>query len=879
MNTSLLYKLYPLLLTFVLLSCDCNQAINRHPYEYQPDISEGGRIVSISKSPAKDNDILAASESGGLFISRTYGKSWEHLNLPVFEMVDAKFSQTDPNVIIATCMKDLKVTNGGGIWRSNDAGKSWSKPPSSEYTGIGAQKESDGFAIAIEPGTQKVFVGTENGVAMSNDNGITWTFNTLTGGMFGFPRTVYSILAPGGGYVLATTETGVYKTTDGGLSWKKTFSNSKLNQTRLLCPSPSNKQNVFLAANDYKIYYSYDFGSNWKEINSPGGSGREPFIRCTSFPVLVFGNWVNVIYLYYGAGVDLYRKILPDAERPDIFFGNGWDRLEVTHSDPSDMIFYNDGKPLLLSGDGGLFNSNDDGRTFTFVGGGNHGLNALQINEVTAQTNFDDEKRDLVYFGTQDNYFWWSGDGGKIWSAWGNEGHSIETKRQAIGKKGNLMTFADNGAGKVYSSDYGFQNVAEWNHPSPKPVNDPMLIVEGDILDPEPRNRFIELTNAATDTNPLTNFNNTYDGGKTWQFKGSMNFNASSNNPQVSSSSGSPVVYQSISLTETTPQGWGKIGLVRMSNLNQVGNGLLERADLNGFGSLGIFPTMFKWYNVLGVNPNNSNHVIIADVANSKIKVTWDGGKNWFDDDEITELVTAYGTYKFYAIVDCCPKIIVTCINFNPADPNQIAIGTRENGLFMSWDKGESWFPVNDTKRITNPSRIFFYFDNSLLVSTYGRGLWKFTPVKRERPPRPFGRLKGSYIFELNKNSAKRLEANFSDSEINHDSKIVMFNDSLFKIDLKYLRSNRFKQLKINNITVWDLNQQFIKNADYIDITFPETSDRENPEFDAIQIRGIIVNPNNEAAQLILSREPYKLFTADQLLVKELKEPYIELRK
>ncbi|MBK8551278.1 MAG: hypothetical protein IPL53_09550 [Ignavibacteria bacterium] len=41
--------------------------------------------------------------------------------------------------------------------------------------------------------------------------------------MFGFPRRVYSILAPGGGYVLATTETGVYKTTDGGLSWKKHF--------------------------------------------------------------------------------------------------------------------------------------------------------------------------------------------------------------------------------------------------------------------------------------------------------------------------------------------------------------------------------------------------------------------------------------------------------------------------------------------------------------------------------------------------------------------------------------------------------------------------------------------------------------------------------
>ncbi|MBK8551279.1 MAG: hypothetical protein IPL53_09555 [Ignavibacteria bacterium] len=39
-----------------------------------------------------------------------------------------------------------------------------------------------------------------------------------------------------------------------------------------------------------------------------------------TFPVFVFGNWVNVIYLYYGAGVDLYRKIPAGCRAPGYFF-------------------------------------------------------------------------------------------------------------------------------------------------------------------------------------------------------------------------------------------------------------------------------------------------------------------------------------------------------------------------------------------------------------------------------------------------------------------------------------------------------------------------------------------------------------------------------
>ena len=84
-------------------------------YEMQPAISWGGRVVSLTRSPSSDNDIIAAAESGGLFHSSNGGKSWTHLELPVFYMQDVKYAPWDPNVVVATSKRDLKKKKR---WRS-----------------------------------------------------------------------------------------------------------------------------------------------------------------------------------------------------------------------------------------------------------------------------------------------------------------------------------------------------------------------------------------------------------------------------------------------------------------------------------------------------------------------------------------------------------------------------------------------------------------------------------------------------------------------------------------------------------------------------------------------------------------------------------------
>ena len=114
----MIIKTSPFILIAILFS-SCTQNL----FEFQPDIANGGRIIALSKDPANDNRIIAASATGGLFISSNAGNDWSHVStLSVFEMNDVKICPSNSKIVLATCSRDLRVNNGGGIWRSTDEG-------------------------------------------------------------------------------------------------------------------------------------------------------------------------------------------------------------------------------------------------------------------------------------------------------------------------------------------------------------------------------------------------------------------------------------------------------------------------------------------------------------------------------------------------------------------------------------------------------------------------------------------------------------------------------------------------------------------------------------------------------------------------------------
>ncbi len=102
--------------------------------EFQPHIQWNGRINTIAVNPAKNSEIVAASETGGLFKSIDGGLSWVHLdNLPSSTVNDVTFYPGYSGLLFATTWKDMDINNGGGVWRSTDGGSSWRKVCCSVY--------------------------------------------------------------------------------------------------------------------------------------------------------------------------------------------------------------------------------------------------------------------------------------------------------------------------------------------------------------------------------------------------------------------------------------------------------------------------------------------------------------------------------------------------------------------------------------------------------------------------------------------------------------------------------------------------------------------------------------------------------------------------
>src|SRR5262249_48972694 len=156
----------------------------------------------------------------------------------------------------------------------------------------------------------------------------------------------------------------------------------------------------------------------------------------------------------------------------------------------------------------------------------------------------------------------------------------------------------------------------------------------------------------------ITNFSNTDDGGLNWTGIGSMHFSPISW-PVVSKLNGNPVIYEAYDSQTATTNGYSKFGLWRISNVNGP-NITAESANLNCYGGMANYWVNFGNYTIFNAEPSNADHIIMADIQSSEMMVSWDGGKNWSPDDELTKLVTGNGQFKFYdQSVDA--HCLVTC--------------------------------------------------------------------------------------------------------------------------------------------------------------------------------------------------------------------------
>jgi photosystem II stability/assembly factor-like uncharacterized protein len=686
--------------------------------EMQPNIPNGGRANGIAVNPSNPNVMLVASESGGLFRSVNGGGNWLHVDsLPEYRTNAVMFLPANPLTAIATVDPAFRAANGGGIWRSTDSGISWTQV----YSPASPPGSSDRFAgreISIASDTGTVYVATSFGVAISNDQGLSWRLSEP----FGLSqREVVSVLAQRGNLVIAGGPAGLRRSLDGGSSWTvpSTPIAAGIFDLHALAGSPLTAAQVFVVDGDTALFASEDAGDHWTRIvGAPGGGGAcggIAFIKATA-PSSGFGR--IGLTLYFGNRCGVYRLTpphLPDPRRFDL--SGAWSPLTVDHGDPRDMGFSAVGRPLLLGTDGGLHKTSDRGASWTFAGGGSAGYNALQITEIASQRITAGNDLDL-YFGTQDNNVWASSDFGASWTAaLCCEGFFFELEHQISRASDAQVTFVLCGPCSNELSGRLFANVAQWPEP-PNSVGNPKIL--GNSFQVE-----------AVDNSPglRKGLASSFDAGSSWH-QYAVFPESPRALPKFSSRFVRPlawtVLYQPINVGFDPVRRLEINHFVRTREILGLG-ARVTYPRMNNFGGLGITPTMFAWYQVFAVDPQDPNHLIAPDVIGEQMKESRDGGDNWADRSDLKALFTANGAFRFKDGMFSQ----VTALSFSPDDPNFVAAGTAQAGLFISTDRGATWTSVAGSERVTYVTSLEWVRPYHLLVASYGRGLWSVTRMFR----------------------------------------------------------------------------------------------------------------------------------------------------
>lgn len=434
---------------------------------------EGGQNVWVSRGPSPSNfgtwafgkvsgriQAIAADWTGGsLYVGAASGGVWKSINdglswTSIFDTAGTlavgaiAIDPNNPDILWVGTGDNISGCEsyfGIGLLRSDDGGLTWEVRNGSGANTLDDLSSFGGINIDPRDSDRMVVGGRwrgctsgtqfDGGMYTSDDGGLTWTNRLFTTEIHEIARDPVVLDT-----LWAGSDDGVYKSVDNGQAWTlQTFPGlpSGFVGRAEIAIAPSAPDTVYaLFSNARQIWRTTDGGASWNLM----ASGSDACDGQCSYNLVIRVDPTDPDIVYRGT-VRIFKSLNGGANW--FALTSGWGSAQQVHQDTHVLLMHpTEADTFYVSGDGGIWKSENGGTTFTNRNGN---LNITQFYDVGVDAN-DPEK---ICGGAQDNSSL-ARDGNDVW------------ERQAVTGDGFVCAINPNEPNYAYITSYpsgGFPNI------------------------------------------------------------------------------------------------------------------------------------------------------------------------------------------------------------------------------------------------------------------------------------------------------------------------------------------------------------------------------------------------------------------------------------
>jgi photosystem II stability/assembly factor-like uncharacterized protein len=212
-------------------------------------VNNGLKNTFVSSITAIGTSIFAGTDSGGVYNSKDNGSNWAQVNNGL------TITYNNPLTINSLCTNGTSVFAFlyNGLFRTADSGKNW--------TSLGFDL-MPGYITALAASGINIYVGTMDGSAvLSTNNGETWVL------LFGNSdlSSIVNLVASDSFVFLKTGDGTNLFSTNNGTNWSPENSNLIFNNVQSLAVIGNN---IFAGTKNGGVFLSTNNGTDWAQVNN-----------------------------------------------------------------------------------------------------------------------------------------------------------------------------------------------------------------------------------------------------------------------------------------------------------------------------------------------------------------------------------------------------------------------------------------------------------------------------------------------------------------------------------------------------------------------------------------------------------------------------------